>query len=199
MANICNTDYCIGSSTIETLVKFNEKLKTLSENEYDEIYLEELLKSFGIDNEDEDIRTCGEIIYYNLDLENNKLWITVTSNWSGCHEVFNTINETIFNNDLIISYREIEPGCNIYDVYDPQEVFTEDCCVDTYGFDEFSEGEEYTSIAKAINVWYNVFKDKIDVNHFDKLSLEDKIDFINNCEYEFLDCYYNIALFNFLD
>jgi hypothetical protein len=43
-----------------------------------------------------------------------------------------------------------------------------------------------------------VFKDKIDVNHFDKLSLEDKIDFINNYEYEFLDCYYNIALFNFI-
>ena len=195
MANICNTDYCIGGN-IESLVKFNEKLKTLSENEYEEIYLGKLLKSFGID--DKDIRTCGEIIYYNLNLENNKLWITVTSKWSGCHEVFNVINETIFNDDLIISYREIEPGCEIYDVYDPQEVFWEECCVDIYGLDDFNEGEEYTTIAIAVNDWYKVFKDKIDVNHFDKLSIEDKIDFINNYEYEYIDCYYNIAVFNFL-
>ena len=183
MANICNTDYCIGGSTKELLVKFNEKLKTLSKTEYEEIYLEDLLKSFGIDNED--IRTCGEICYYHLDLENNKLWITVTSKWSGCHEVFDAINETIFNNDLIISYREIEPGCEIYDVYDTQGVFTEECYVDVYGLDDFSEGENYTTIENAINDWYNVFKNKIDINHFNKLSTEEKIEFINNYEYEY--------------
>lgn len=199
MANICNTDYCIGSSTTDLLVKFNEKLKTLSKNEYEEIYLEDLLKAFGIDNKDEDIRTCGEICYYHLDLENNQLWITVTSKWSGCHEVFNTINETIFNNDLIISYREIEPGCEIYNVYDSQGVFTEECYLDVYGLDDFSEGENYTSIENAINDWYNVFKNKIDINHFNKLSTEEKIEFINNYKYDFDDCYYYIALFNFID
>jgi len=197
MANICNTDYCIGGST-ETLVKFNEKLKTLSENEYEEIYLGDLLKSFGIDNEDEDIRTCGEICYYQLSLDQEQLWITVTSKWSGCHEVFNVINKTIFNNDLIISYREIESGCEIYDVYDTQGVFTEECCLDVYGLDDFSEGESYTSIENAINEWYNVFKNKIDINHFNKLSTEEKIEFINNYKYDFDDCYYNIALFNFV-
>lgn len=64
--------------------------------------------------------------------------LTIETAWTGCHDLFRVINRK-FKDELSISYREIESGCDIYYVHDEDGFFTEECCVSSYG-EPFEDG-----------------------------------------------------------
>ena len=114
------------------------------------------------------------------------------SAWSACDELFDEINHVLWN-ELSISYREIECGCDIYFVHDEGEYFTEECCVSSCGepFEDACD-DVYGKIADAIKEWCS----KTGIEQGDR-SQEEMVDFINEYEYDDPDTYFYINPFTF--
>ena len=52
--------------------------------------------------------------------------------WDACNELFFEINR-ILNDELSISYRCCESGCDLFYTHDEGDFFPEECCVSSYG------------------------------------------------------------------
>ena len=196
MANICTTDYRI-NGTKEAIETLWNGLKEINADTQD-VSLIEVAEQFGIDVKD--IYCRGNITC--LENESNEefgwhsIFMVTETAWTACNELFRKINRYKCNNDLSISYREIEQGCGIFNVHDEDGCFDAECCVDAQGevFEEdmFEEIFDYTK--DAINFWCEKMNHTFDEN----MTQEEKLNFINKYEYDDADTFFYIHEFDFI-
>ncbi len=191
MANICDTTYKITGShdVVNGLFKV---LQQLDKQKRSDIRLCELATHYGIDYEKECISVRGEIYHFDMDENNDVLTIDVESAWTGCHELFRSIN-TKLSDELSISYREIECGCGIYCVHDENNFFPAQCLVSANGrpFEDCIE-DSYDTVSDAIDYWC----ESMDIARNGR-SDEAMLALINDYEYEDEDTYFYINEFEF--
>ena len=106
--------------------------------------------------------------------------------------LFNSINLKL-NNELSISYREIEVGCCVFYTHDEGEWFPEQVIVSSSGepFDDVCE-DAYMTFDDAINEWC----DKMKFNR-DGRSTNEMLELIDEYEYDDMDTYFNIYTITF--
>ena len=107
----------------------------------------------------------------------------VTGSRKAVADLWNTLQELEVNkalgDELSISWREVEPGCDIFYTHDENDFFPEECYVTAYGeLFEDCEGA-YSTFGDAIKLWC----EKTGVSQ-DGRSEQKMIDFINEYEYE---------------
>ena len=132
MSNICDTQYKVRGSR-KALSDLWNTLQMMGVNSKD-VYLYKLAEHYGIDYEHSCISVRGHI--YWAEFEDNKdgglLSFDTESAWTACDLFFDELNK-VLGNELSISYREIECGCEIFYVHDEGGFFPEECCVSSSG------------------------------------------------------------------
>ena len=194
MANQATTTYKVTG----TRKAVNDLWSTLQKMEVNskDIWLYQLAEHYGIDYEARQISVRGHIYwaeyeeapandYYLLSFE------TETA-WDACNELFEAINH-ILQDELSISYRVCECGCEVYYTHDEGDFFPEECCVSSYGkpFQDACD-DVYETVEDAIKEWVS----KTGVEQGARTQ-EQMVDFINEYEYDDEDTYFDIRLFTF--
>jgi len=155
MANICNTTVKL-VGTAKALNDFYVALQGLNVNSKN-IPLYMLAEYYGIDYEANHIGVRGKIYYAEMENDDSgqpyMLTICLESAWNFPETIFEEINHLLWD-ELKYSYREVEPGCDVFYVSDPLGVFPEECCVSAYGepFEEACE-DVYATVDEAIELW----------------------------------------------
>lgn len=194
MANSCSTTYKV-TGTGKAVKDLWNTLQAMEVNKKD-VGLDELAKHYGIDTEGKGISVRGHIYYADMeedeDVDFYLLTFETETAWTACNDLFEAINETL-NDELSISYREVECGCEIYCVHDEADYFPEECSVSSAGepFEDAYE-EIFSTIEDAINLWCSLTG--IDKGDRDQ---EQMMKFINEYEYDDEDTYFNIHPFVF--
>lgn len=182
MANICTTEYHI-HGTKDAITTLWNGLKEINADTQ-EVSLLEVTNQFGIDPKTLYLKGNVVLVENDSDEENDWYHIHLITNtgWTACNELFNKINRDKCNNDLSISYREIEVGCGIFNVHDEAEYFCEECCVSAHGeqFDEDMYEELFDTIKDAIDFWCERMNHTFDEN----ITQEEKVKFINHYKYD---------------
>ena len=194
MANQATTTYKVTGSR-KAVNDLWSTLKKMEVNSKD-IRLYQLAEHYGIDYESRQISVRGHIYwaeyeeapandYYLLSFE------TETA-WDACNELFEAINH-ILQDELSISYRVCECGCEVYYTHDEGDFFPEECCVSSYGkpFQDACD-DVYETVEDAIKEWVS----KTGVEQGERTQ-EQMVDFINEYEYDDEDTYFYIRLFTF--
>ena len=194
MANQATTTYKVTGSR-KAVNDLWSTLKKMEVNSKD-IWLYQLAEHYGIDYEARQISVRGHIYwaeyeeapandYYLLSFE------TETA-WDACNELFEAINH-ILQDELSISYRVCECGCEVYYTHDEGDFFPEECCVSSYGkpFQDACD-DVYETVEDAIREWVS----KTGVEQGERTQ-EQMVDFINEYEYDDEDTYFYIRLFTF--
>ena len=194
MANQATTTYKVTGSrkAVNDLWNTLQKMEVNSKD----IWLYRLAEHYGIDYEARQISVRGHIYwaeyeeapandYYLLSFE------TETA-WDACNELFEAINH-ILQDELSISYRVCECGCEVYYTHDEGDFFPEECCVSSYGkpFQDACD-DVYETVEDAIKEWVS----KTGVEQGERTQ-EQMVDFINEYEYNDEDTYFYIRLFTF--
>lgn len=193
MANICDTSYKVTGSHKAV----SDLWKTLQEMEVNskDVYLYKLAERYGIDYESKGISVRGQIYWaeYEENMEDDFFLLSfdTESAWSACDLFFEELNKAL-GDELSISWREVEPGNDVYFVHDEGDFFPEDCYVCGRGemFDD-CEGA-YSTIADAISKWCEI----TGVSQSGRTE-DEMVDFINGYEYEDEDNYFGIHPFTF--
>ena len=194
MANTCDTSYKVIGSPKEVKKLWN----TLLEMEVNSknVYLYELAERYGIDYEKKGISVRG-FIYWAVFEEKESddyclLSFDTETAWSACDLFFDELNKAL-GGELSISYREIEPGCDIYFVHDECGWFPEECCVSSSGepFEE-SCGDVFSTVKDAINEWCT----KMNIEQGERTDAE-MLEYISEYDYDDLDTYFYINEFTF--
>lgn len=192
MANICSTEYRItGEHSI--VKKLWRTLERLGVNEKS-VWLCDLAKAYNINYEKHHIHVRGQIYWacYQEDNENDDclLCFSTETAWTACTELFDELRIALKDN-ISISYREIEQGCELYYVHDECDFFPEECCVSADGepFDNIYE-EPCLKISDAIELW----SERMNIPQGERTT-DEMMDFINNFEYEEEDTYFTIHRF----
>ncbi len=192
MANLCNTTYKVTGAEKAVKDLWNT-LQSMNVNGKD-IWLGSLAEHYGIDFESRGIKVRGDIYFadFEEDEDNTLLTIETETAWTACNEVFAAINE-VLNDELSISYREIECGCEIYYVHDEGCFFPEECCISSAGepFEDTFE-EVFSTIDDAIKLWCSLTGIELQGK-----SQEEMMDIINDYEYDDKDTYFYIHPFEF--
>ena len=192
MSNICDTQYKVRGSR-KALSNLWNTLQMMGVNSKD-VYLYKLAEHYGIDCEHSGISVRGHI--YLAEFEDNKdgglLSFDTESAWTACDLFFDELNK-VLGNELSISYREIECGCEIFHVHDEGGFFREECCVSSSGgnFEDICE-DVYDTICDAIEAWC----EKTGISQGERTE-DEMVDFINEYEYDSEDTYYYIHPFEF--
>lgn len=177
MANSCDTTYFLKGSENAVNVFYNV-LTTFTDKEH--IPLKLLLDKFDISD---DIYCSGFIYYFQKDVVNSGVYLEVESKWQGCHDVFYKIIEKIeetYGHFLTINYMEIEPMLGIFSLENPSNYFKNaQCYVRHYNFNDDTR-YFYTTFENAIEKWFKVMQDYVNITEWEKLTIEDKINYINN-------------------
>ena len=119
MANTCDTSYkVIGSpKAVKKLWNTLQEMEVNSKN----VYLYELAERYGIDYKKKGISVRGFIYWAEFEEKESDdyclLSFDTETAWSACDLFFDELNKAL-GGELSISYREIEPGCDIYFVHD---------------------------------------------------------------------------------
>ena len=194
MANTCDTSYkVIGSpKAVKKLWNTFQEMEVNSKN----VYLYELAERYGIDYQKKGISVRGFI--YWAEFEENEsddyclLSFDTETAWSACDLFFDELNKAL-GGELSISYREIEPGCDIYFVHDECGWFPEECCVSSSGepFEE-SCGDVFSTVKDAINEWCT----KMNIEQGERTDAE-MLEYISEYDYDDLDTYFYINEFTF--
>ena len=194
MANQATTTYKVTGSrkAVNDLWNTLQKMEVNSKD----IWLYQLAEHYGIDYEARQISVRGHIYwaeyeeapandYYLLSFE------TETA-WDACNELFEAINH-ILQDELSISYRVCECGCEVYYTHDEGDFFPEECCVSSYGkpFQDACD-DVYETVEDAIKEWVS----KTGLEQGERTQ-EQMVDFINEYEYDDEDTYFYIRLFTF--
>ena len=193
MANNCDTQYKLTGSRKAVNDLWNT-LQKMAVNKKD-VYLYRLAEHYGIDYEKKGFSVRGYIYFAELDLNEENEYYVLTNEtdtaWAGCHDLFYAINE-ILEDELSISYWEIEPGGNIFSVHDENDFFPENYYVSAGGnlFEDICE--IYNTIADVIKEWCS----KTGIKQ-EKRSDEEMMEFINEYEYENDDTFFNIYPFEY--
>lgn len=124
MANICDTQYKVTGSrkAVADLWNTLQKLEVNSNN----VYLYLLAEHYGIDYEKKGISVRGHIYWaeYEENVEDDYALLSfdTESAWSSCDLFFEEVNKAL-DDELSISWREIEPGCDIFYTHDENDFF----------------------------------------------------------------------------
>lgn len=194
MANTCDTSYkVIGSpKAVKKLWNTLQEMEVNSKN----VYLYELAERYGIDYEKKGISVRGFIYWAEFEEKESDdyclLSFDTETAWSACDLFFDELNKAL-GGELSISYREIEPGCDIYFVHDECGWFPEECCVSSSGepFEE-SCGDVFSTVKDAINEWCT----KMNIEQGERTDAE-MLEYINEYDYDDLDTYFYINEFTF--
>mgnify|MGYP005606425335 FL=1 len=194
MANTCDTSYKVIGSPKEVKKLWN----TLLEMEVNSknVYLYELAERYGIDYEKKGISVRGFIYWAEFEEKESDdyclLSFDTETAWSACDLFFDELNKAL-GGELSISYREIEPGCDIYFVHDECGWFPEECCVSSSGepFEE-SCSDVFSTVKDAINEWCT----KMNIEQGERTDAE-MLEYISEYEYDDLDTYFYINEFTF--
>ena len=194
MANTCDTSYkVIGSpKAVKKLWNTLQEMEVNSKN----IYLYELAERYGIDYKKKGISVRGFIYWAEFEEKESDdyclLSFDTETAWSACDLFFDELNKAL-GGELSISYREIEPGCDIYFVHDECGWFPEECCVSSSGepFEE-SCGDVFSTVKDAINEWCT----KMNIEQGERTDAE-MLEHISEYEYDDLDTYFYINEFTF--
>ena len=194
MANTCDTSYkVIGSpKAVKKLWNTLQEMEVNSKN----IYLYELAERYGIDYEKKGISVRGFIYWAEYEEKESDdyclLSFDTETAWSACDLFFDELNKAL-GGELSISYREIEPGCDIYFVHDECGWFPEECCVSSSGepFEE-SCGDVFSTVKDAINEWCT----KMNIEQGERTDAE-MLEYISEYDYDDLDTYFYINEFTF--
>lgn len=98
--------------------------------------------------------------------------------WESCFDDLKEMNETEFNNELIISMRVIDDSYRDFFIHDDVDFFTEDVVVSSSGIFEDNFCEPF-SVKDAIMMWCDIM-DKEQGNRTD----DEMISYINNYDYD---------------
>mgnify|MGYP003288247492 FL=1 len=194
MANTCDTSYkVIGSpKAVKKLWNTLQEMEVNSKN----VYLYELAERYGIDYQKKGISVRGFIYWAEFEEKESDdyclLSFDTETAWSACDLFFDELNK-VLGGELSISYREIEPGCDIYFVHDECGWFPEECCVSSSGepFEE-SCGDVFSTVKDAINEWCT----KMNIEQGERTDAE-MLEYISEYEYDDLDTYFYINEFTF--
>jgi len=195
MANVCDTTMKL-VGTVKALSDLYVALQGMNVNSKN-IPLYMLAEYYGIDYETKHIGVRGKIYYAEMENDDNgqpyMLTICVESAWNFPEAIFEEINHLLWD-ELKYSYREVEPGCDVFYVSDPLGVFPEECCVSAYGepFEEACE-DVYATVDEAIELWCKAMG--IERGERDKKTM---LDLINEYDYgEESELYFYINEFCF--
>lgn len=194
MANTCDTSYkVIGSpKVVKKLWNTLQEMEVNSKN----VYLYELAERYGIDHQKKGISVRGFIYWAEFEEKESDdyclLSFDTETAWSACDLFFDELNKAL-GGELSISYREIEPGCDIYFVHDECGWFPEECCVSSSGepFEE-SCGDVFSTVKDAINEWCT----KMNIEQGERTDAE-MLEYISEYDYDDLDTYFYINEFTF--
>lgn len=194
MANTCDTSYkVIGSpKVVKKLWNTLQEMEVNSKN----IYLYELAERYGIDYQKKGISVRGFIYWAEFEEKESDdyclLSFDTETAWSACDLFFDELNK-VLGGELSISYREIEPGCDIYFVHDECGWFPEECCVSSSGepFEE-SCSDVFSTVKDAINEWCT----KMNIEQGERTDAE-MLEYISEYDYDDLDTYFYINEFTF--
>lgn len=98
--------------------------------------------------------------------------------WESCFDDLKEMNETEFNNELIISMRVIDDRYRDFLIHDDVDFFTEDVVISSSGIFEDNFCEPF-SVKDAIMMWCDIM-DKEQGNRTD----DEMISYINNYDYD---------------
>ena len=194
MANQATTTYKVTGTrkAVSDLWNTLQKMNVNTKN----IWLDELAKYYGIDYEAKHISVRGHIYWaeYEEDEENDNFLLSFCTEtaWDACNDLFEEINHLLWD-ELEISYRVVECGCEVYYVHDEGNYFPEEACVSSYGepFEDACD-DVYDTIADAIKEWCS----KMNIEQGERTD-EEMMDFINEYDYEDDETYFYIRTFTF--
>lgn len=192
MANQATTTYKVTGTrkAVSDLWNTLQKMNVNNKN----IWLDELAKYYGIDYEAKHISVRGHIYWaeYEEDEDHVLLSFETETAWDACNELFEEINHLLWD-ELEISYRVCECGCEVYYVHDEGNYFPEEACVSSYGepFEDACD-DVYDTIACAIKEWCS----KMNFEQGERTD-EEMMDFINEYDYEDDETYFYIRTFTF--
>lgn len=161
-----------------------------------DIPLYKLAEHYGIDWKAKQIRVRGSIYWADYEedpaKDNSILSFDTESAWDACNELFEEINR-VLDNELSISYRVCECGCDVFYVHDEGNFFPEECCVSSSG-EPFEDAWEdvYSTIEDAIEEWTS----KTGVEQGERTN-DEMVEFINGYEYDDESTYFYIHPFFF--
>ena len=192
MANLATTTYKVTGTrkAVSDLWNTLQKMNVNTKN----IWLDDLAKFYGIDYESKHISVRGHIYWaeYEEDEDHVLLSFETETAWDACNEIFEEINHLLWD-ELEISYRVVECGCEVYYVHDEGNYFPEEACVSSYGepFEDACD-DVYDTIADAIKEWCS----KMNIEQGERTD-EEMINFINEYDYEDDETYFYIRTFTF--
>lgn len=192
MANQASTTYKV-TGTRKAVSDLWNTLQSMNVNTKN-IWLDDLAKFYGIDYEAKHISVRGHIYWaeYEEDEDHVLLSFETETAWDACNNLFEEINHLLWD-ELEISYRVCECGCEVYYVHDEGNYFPEEACVSSYGepFEDACD-DVYDTIADAIKEWCS----KMNIEQGERTD-EEMMDFINEYEYEDDETYFYIRTFTF--
>ena len=192
MANQATTTYKV-TGTRKAVSDLWNTLQSMNVNTKN-IWLDDLAKFYGIDYEAKHISVRGHIYWaeYEEDEDHVLLSFETETAWDACNELFEEINHLLWD-ELEISYRVCECGCEVYYVHDEGNYFPEEACVSSYGepFEDACD-DVYDTIADAIKEWCS----KMNIEQGERTD-EEMMDFINEYDYEDDETYFYIRTFTF--
>ena len=192
MANQATTTYKV-TGTRKAVSDLWNTLQSMNVNTKN-IWLDDLAKFYGIDYEAKHISVRGHIYWaeYEEDEDHALLSFETETAWDACNELFGEINHLLWD-ELEISYRVVECGCEAYYVHDEGNYFPEEACVSSYGepFEDACD-DVYDTIADAIKEWCS----KMNIEQGERTD-EEMMDFINEYDYEDDETYFYIRTFTF--
>lgn len=192
MANQATTTYKVSGTrkAVSDLWNTLQKMNVNTKN----IWLDDLAKFYGIDYEAKHISVRGHIYWaeYEEDEDHVLLSFETETAWDANNELFEEINHLLWD-ELEISYRVCECGCEVYYVHDEGNYFPEEACVSSYGepFEDACD-DVYDTISDAIKEWCS----KMNIEQGERTD-EEMMDFINEYDYEDDETYFYIRTFTF--
>ena len=194
MANTCDTSYkVIGPpKAVKKLWNTLQEMEVNSKN----VYLYELAERYGIDYKKKGISVRGFIYWAEFEEKESAdyclLSFDTETAWSACDLFFDELNK-VLGGELSISFRVIEPGCDIYFVHDECGWFPDECCVSSSGepFEE-SCGDVFSTVKDAINEWCT----KMNIEQGERTDAE-MLEYISEYDYDDLDTNFYINEFTF--
>ena len=192
MANLATTTYKLTGSrkAVSNLWTAFQSMNVNTKN----IWLDELAKYYGIDYQTKHISVRGHVYWaeYEEDKDNALLSFETETAWDACNDLFEEINRKL-GNELSISYRVCECGCEVYYVHDEANFFPEDACVSSCGepFDDVCD-DIYNTVSDAIKEWCT----RMGIERGERTE-EEMMEYINEYEYDNDDTYFYIRTFTF--
>lgn len=185
MANTCCTIYKI--TGIDGNNDAYNQLKEYLDKNWKELWLGDMAKFYGVDFEELGISARGWVCYYEED--KGVITLDVDSAWAPNEQLFEEINNKL-DNQLSISWKAEEPGCEIFWIHDEGGYFPENYYVDCSGFDN-CECDYFETLEEVVDYWCKLTGEKRDGR-----TDEEMLKVIEDWEYEDEDTFFIVHEFD---